>query len=395
MREREKAEPSFAFINAVAAPASVPPIEIGDASKPPRRKWGQPRTCQLCWRDLGTGCSGEKGLWETRRGYLNRSRSKCHARSLLALVHREKPDNHHVMGARKIAFLNCKGGVGKTSLAVNIAAALAKEEKQRVLLVDMDAQCNASIWLMGIPRWLVLDGMLNRTVCAFFKTKFFLSGAIHKSVLEMGNPTRKVLDRLDLIPAIYDLLDLDHGPEKKGATPYYLEFYRQIDPLTQQYDYIIFDCPPALGRASKCAAFSSPEIYIPAHPDFLSSLGIKLLSERLGEFLREAKPAAQQITPKWRPTKVRGVILNAVPATADTHDAKNNIRTRLKHEQGSTAFSSNALILPIEVRESVAATRLAGKFSTTGVPAVLAASDNPGLADDYIKLAHYIHTHPL
>ena len=297
------------------------------------------------------------------------------------------------MGARKISFLNCKGGVGKTSLAVNIAAALVKEEKQRVLLVDMDAQCNTSIWLMGIPRWLMLDGMINRTVCAFFKTESFLSEAVHKCVLEVDG--RKKLDRLDLIPAIYDLLDLDHGPEKKGAAPYYLEFYRQIDALAQQYDYIIFDCPPALGRASKCAAFASPEIYIPAHPDFLSSLGIKLLSERLGDFLREARLAALQIRPKWKPTKVRGVILNAVPSTADTTEAKNNIRTRLRHEQGSTAFSAQAAILPIEVRETVTATRLAGKFATTGVPAVVAARDNPGLADDYIKLAHYIHTHPL
>ncbi len=297
------------------------------------------------------------------------------------------------MGARKISFLNCKGGVGKTSLAVNIAAALAKDEKQNVLLVDLDAQCNASIWLMGIPRWLPLDGMLNRTVCAFFKTRFFLSGAVHKSVLEMGNPSRKALPRLDLIPAVYELLDLDHGSEKKGAVPYYLEFYRHIEPLAREYDYIIFDCPPALGRASKCAAFCSPEIYIPAHPDFLSSLGIKLLSDRLGAFLREVQPAASQITPKWKPTKVRGVILNAVPGSADTHDAKNNIRTRLRHEQGTTAFSATASILPIEIRESITATRLAGKFNTTGVPAVLAASDNPGLAEDYSKLAHYIHTH--
>ncbi len=123
------------------------------------------------------------------------------------------------MPARKISFLNCKGGVGKTSLAVNVAAALAKEEKQNVLLVDLDAQCNASIWLMGIPRWLPLDGMLNRTVCAFFKTKCFLSGAVHKSVLEIGNPTRKALPRLDLIPAVYELLDLDHGPERKAQFP--------------------------------------------------------------------------------------------------------------------------------------------------------------------------------
>lgn len=295
------------------------------------------------------------------------------------------------MACRRIAFLNCKGGVGKTSLAVNIAAALAKNEKQRVLLVDMDAQCNASIWLMGIPRWLPLDGMLDRTVCAFFKTDSFLSGAIHESVIHVGNPVRRPLPELDLMPATYDLLDLDHGPEKKGAIPYYLDFYRQIEPLSTKYNYIIFDCPPALGRASKCAAFCCPEIYVPAHPDFLSSLGIKLLSNRLSDFLTDAKPATKEIT-RWKPSKVRGVILNAVPGGADTEAAQNNIRTRLKHEQNTIAVANNATILPITIRETITAARLAGKFATTGLPAVLAAADNPELADDYSRLAHYLHT---
>ena len=54
--------------------------------------------------------------------------------------------------ARKIAFLNYKGGVGKTSLIVNIAASLARRG-MRVLLMDFDTQSNASIWLMKLERW--------------------------------------------------------------------------------------------------------------------------------------------------------------------------------------------------------------------------------------------------
>ncbi len=54
--------------------------------------------------------------------------------------------------ARKIAFLNYKGGVGKTSLIVNLAACLAKAG-QRVLLFDFDTQSNASIWLLRLERW--------------------------------------------------------------------------------------------------------------------------------------------------------------------------------------------------------------------------------------------------
>ncbi len=54
--------------------------------------------------------------------------------------------------ARKIAFINYKGGVGKTSLIVNTAACLAKQGK-RVLLCDFDTQSNASIWLLRLDRW--------------------------------------------------------------------------------------------------------------------------------------------------------------------------------------------------------------------------------------------------
>ncbi|HEX2861825.1 MAG TPA: ParA family protein, partial [Lacunisphaera sp.] len=54
--------------------------------------------------------------------------------------------------ARKIAFLNYKGGVGKTSLIVNTAASLARRG-MRVLLMDFDTQSNASIWLMKLERW--------------------------------------------------------------------------------------------------------------------------------------------------------------------------------------------------------------------------------------------------
>lgn len=58
--------------------------------------------------------------------------------------------------ARRLAFINYKGGVGKTSCIVNIAAYLAKTGK-RVLLVDLDAQSNSSIWLMRIERWNLLN----------------------------------------------------------------------------------------------------------------------------------------------------------------------------------------------------------------------------------------------
>jgi len=70
--------------------------------------------------------------------------------------------------ARKIAFLNYKGGVGKTSLIVNLAACLAKAG-QRVLLFDFDTQSNASIWLLRLERWNKINNTNVGAVYSIFE----------------------------------------------------------------------------------------------------------------------------------------------------------------------------------------------------------------------------------
>ena len=72
------------------------------------------------------------------------------------------------MAARRISLVNFKGGVGKTSITVNLAASLARELDQKVLVVDMDAQSNTSIWLMGVARWNNLNGMPEKSVWGLF-----------------------------------------------------------------------------------------------------------------------------------------------------------------------------------------------------------------------------------
>ena len=101
--------------------------------------------------------------------------------------------------ARKISFLNYKGGVGKTSLIVNTAASFAMKGS-RVLLFDFDTQSNASIWLMRLERWNKLNTEGRGSVFSIFDPgKETIEDCLIKDVVQ-SKTGEKLLPGLDLIP---------------------------------------------------------------------------------------------------------------------------------------------------------------------------------------------------
>src|SRR6185369_2109004 len=101
--------------------------------------------------------------------------------------------------ARKISFINYKGGVGKTSLIVNTAAAFAKQGK-RVLLFDFDTQSNASIWLLKLDRWNKINASSNGAIYSIFDPATArVKDLIVRDVVE-GKSGEKLLPGLDLVP---------------------------------------------------------------------------------------------------------------------------------------------------------------------------------------------------
>src|ERR1700678_4408893 len=108
--------------------------------------------------------------------------------------------------ARKISFINYKGGVGKTSLIVNTAAALAKMG-QRVLLFDLDTQSNASIWLLRLERWNKINASGEGSVFSIFDPgRAQLKDLVIRDVVE-GKDGEKALPGLDLVPTTFNLVD--------------------------------------------------------------------------------------------------------------------------------------------------------------------------------------------
>jgi len=111
--------------------------------------------------------------------------------------------------ARKIAFINYKGGVGKTSLIVNTAAALVKAGK-RVLVCDFDTQSNASIWLLKLDRWNKINASGEGEVYSIFEPgKAQVKDLIIRDAIE-GKSGECPMPGLDLLPTAFNLVDLEN-----------------------------------------------------------------------------------------------------------------------------------------------------------------------------------------
>jgi chromosome partitioning protein len=297
--------------------------------------------------------------------------------------------------ARKICFINYKGGVGKTSIIVNTAACLAKLGK-RVLLFDFDTQSNSSIWLLRLERWNKINAMGEGSIYSIFDPGTAqVKDLIIKDVVEDKNGL-KALPGLDLVPTTFNLVDLENEFEGDPKRPPYVVFQEQLAAIEGNYDFILFDCPPNILRASQCGVFSANEIYVPINPDALSLIGFTLLIEKLGKF--------HQLTASFRkasmgvPAQVQGAIFNSIKTGTDIEVPKMRMQLRMNQFRAAKRVAQTAKIFDTQVRDAMIVRRAV----TLGLPVILVSQEGPdaptaGTADnvvnDYRKLAAEIVRH--
>ena len=178
-----------------------------------------------------------------------------------------------MIGETKIfAVINQKGGVGKTTTAVNLSAALGAEKKQ-VLLVDLDPQGNATSGL-GIEK-----GRLNHCVYDVLLSDFPVYQAIIPDVSE----------GLDVLPATINLAGAEVELVNEMARENRLK--DALSQLRGRYDYIIVDCPPSLGLLTVNAFVASDKLIIPVQCEFYALEGVTKLLDSMQRVKSRLNPS--------------------------------------------------------------------------------------------------------
>jgi chromosome partitioning protein len=246
--------------------------------------------------------------------------------------------------ALALAIVNQKGGVGKTTTAVNLAASLAAQEK-RVLLVDLDPQGNATSGL-GIAR----DQADRPTIYHALLGEHDARSAVlptevpHLFVLPSGT---------DLVGAELELVAME-GRENRLRTA--------LEPLRGGYDYVFIDCPPSLGLLTINALVAADRVLVPLQCEYYALEG-------LGSLLRTIDLVKKNLN---RDLTLEGVVLTMF-------DARNNLARQVATDvQANLPGQVYETVIPRNVRLSEAPSH--------GRPALLYDIESKG-AQSYLQLA--------
>ena len=246
---------------------------------------------------------------------------------------------------RIIALANQKGGVGKTSTCANLAAALSTESL--VLVIDCDPQGNLTQAFGPNP------DTLEVTLYNVLVERYPLEGALQNPVLNQPN--------LSLVGANLELAAADH--QLAGVVAREMRLRQVLEPHLERYDYILIDCPPALGLLTLNALSAATEVVVPVDMGVFSLRGVAKLMDTISE-VRAVNPGMQRV--------------RALSNRSDNTNLSTDVQAELKRGFGDDLFQTS-------IRRSVRV----GEAQAARCPLTIFRPRDPA-AQDYLALAEEI-----
>jgi chromosome partitioning protein len=260
---------------------------------------------------------------------------------------------------RSIAVLNQKGGVGKTTTAVNLAAALA-EAGNRVCVLDLDPQAHASLHLglsvvndqPSVYDILCGDASIDEARCW-------------------------INERLAVVPSNLDLAAAEMELAGEVGREVILRDKLEVDP--EQFDYLILDCPPSLGVLTINALTAVDEVFLPLQPHFLALHG-------LSKLLKTIEIVAKRLNPSLH---LSGVVLCMYESsTRLAAEVTRDVDEFLEHQSRAEGVWSGAKFFQTRIRRNI---RLAeapsfGQSILDYAPTSNGAEDYRALAREFVEL---------
>lgn len=240
------------------------------------------------------------------------------------------------MAATVISCVNLKGGVGKTALAVNFAAYCGRTGK-KTLLVDLDPQTNATFSCIKVDEWEAHAKSKGTVADLLGARKHTSAQAKQKKATKVL--IKDVFKNVDLIPSHLDLFTVDL--DMASATARETRLKKALQEVIDHYDVIICDCPPNLTIPTQNALAASSQYVVPISPDYLSSLGIGILLNRIKQLSEDLD----------QPLTLAGIVMSRVGRYAD-HRA--DIESELRTQFGNTVLGP---VLKERVRVAEAAAK--------------------------------------